>query len=242
MAREKKVIYEPPQKAPVYIITFSTLAALLLAFFVVLISMGSVRDDTLLDEGQGGGWSFLESFKAGFGGTKSFGEGRTNYYHSIDNPEKDAEGRTIDAKGERARRALKQLASVGAMQPSPFNPEKAEFALTDIRFEADETTINETGRQFLKDFCTGLQQDRSSGQVKLCVLCITGRSRSSQKDWLIAARRAKAVEDIMTFYLPAGDKWTVYSWATGPEGIWLGEDQTLNVEPKVLIAILRSGR
>ena len=238
MSRERKVIIEMPAKAPVYIITFSTLAALLLAFFVVLLSLGNVRDDTLMDEGEGGGWSFLESFKAGFGAGKNLGSG-SSYYYAVANPEDDVDGRTVDAKGERVRRLLKKVESFGAAVPSPIAAEQVNFALTDIHFSGNEVTINTQAERFIKEFCAGLLQDENSGDVKLCVLCLDSSKQPREKELVLAARRARAVEDFLRANLPATGKWSIYSWGAGADSIWTAGDAIASTQPQVLIAILR---
>jgi hypothetical protein len=242
MSRERKVIVESPAKAPVYIITFSTLAALLLAFFVVLLSLGNVRDETLMDEGKGGGWSFLESFKAGFGANK-FGVG-SSYYYAVANPEDDANDRTVDASGERVRRTLKKLVSFGAVAPSPIAAERVNFALTDIHFSGDQITLDAQARRFLKDFCAGLLLDESPADVKLCVLCLSSGPDTSgqEKEMLLAAKRAKAVEDCLKGNLPAGGKWTTYSWGAGADSMWTAGENIVSAQEQVLIAILRNDR
>lgn len=240
MKRGNQPSEDDGQKAPAYIVTFTTLTALLLAFFVVLVSMGTIRDDTLLDEGEGGGWSFLESFKSGFGASKKLDEGRA-YYYGVENPEEDDDGRTIDAASERVRRILKKASSFGDVEPSPITAEKVNFALTDIRFAGDEVAINSQAERFIREFCAGLLQDESPGDVKLCVLCLSSSGQSRDKALVLAARRAKAVEDCLRANLPDTGKWSIYSWGAGADSIWTAGDTTVSTEPQVLIAILRGG-
>ncbi len=238
MSRERKVIVESSPKAPVYIITFSTLAALLLAFFVVLLSLGSVRDETLMDEGKGGGWSFIESFKAGFGAGKNIDTG-SSYYYSVENPEKDTDDKTVDARSERVRRILSRIESFSSTMPSPIAAEKVNFALTDIQFSSEEVSLNAEGEQFLREFCAGLVRDESTAKVKLCVLCIGGSGKEGEKEMVLAAKRARAVEEFLRANLPATGKWATYSWGAGPDSTWIAADAIASTQPQVLIAILR---
>lgn len=231
---------EDSAKAPAYIVTFTTLTALLLAFFVVLVSMGTIRDETLLDEGEGGGWSFLESFQAGFGGKRNMGGGSPNYYYSINDPEDDTEGRTIDARSERVKRTVKKITSYGAAVPSPITAGKTDFVLTDIQFSGEAITINEHAERFLRQFCTGLQQDQSPEEVRLCVMCVGSNRQPRDKEWALSAKRGKAVEDFLRANLPGTGKWSMYSWGTGPGSTWSDGDKTVSAQPQVLIAILRN--
>ncbi len=241
MRKQNRQVEEGGPKAPAYIVTFTTLIALLLAFFVVLVSMGHVRDETLLDEGEGGGWSLLESFQAGFAGGKRLGSGTASYYHPINGPEDDAEGRTLDASSERTRRILKKIVSSGTAVPSPLTAERVDFALTDIHFSGDQVTLNEQAERFLKEFCTGLQQDESQAGVKLCVLCLGSSGQPQEKELVLAAKRARAVEDYLRASLPATGKWSTYSWGAGPDSTWTAGDKLVSTQPQVLIAILRNG-
>ncbi len=240
MKRGNHTIEDDTPKAPAYIVTFTTLTALLLAFFVVLVSMGTIRDDTLLDEGEGGGWSFLESFKSGFGASKKLDVGSA-YYYAVENPEEDDDGRTLDAASERVRRILKKAASFGDVAPSPITAEKVNFALTDIHFTGYEVAISAQAERFLKEFCSSLLLDESPANVRLCVLCLGNRDQPREKELVLAARRAKAVEDFLRANLPETGKWSMYSWGTGAESIWTAGDTTVSTQPQVLIAILRSG-
>ena len=240
MNRGNRPSEEDGPKAPAYIVTFTTLTALLLAFFVVLVSMGTIRDDTLLDEGEGGGWSFVESFKSGFGASRKLAEGRA-YYYAIENPEEDDDGRTIDVASERVRRILKKAESYGAVKPSPITAQKVNFALTDIHFTGDDVTINSQAERFIREFCAGLLQDESAGEVKLCVLCLGRSGKSKEKEIVLAAKRAKAVEEYLRANLPDTGKWSVYSWGAEADSIWTAGDTTVSNQQQVLIAILRGG-
>lgn len=238
MNRGNRIIEDDAPKAPAYIVTFTTLTALLLAFFVVLVSMGTIRDDTLLDEGEGGGWSFLESFKAGFGASRKLDTGSA-YYYAVENPEEDEDGRTLDASSERVRRILRKAASFGTVTRSPMTAEKVNFALTDIHFTSDEVTINKEAERFLREFCASVMLDESPAKVKLCVLCLGSNDKSGEKELVLAAKRARAVEDFLRDNLPDTGKWSMYSWGASTESIWTAEETIVSTQPQVLIAILR---
>jgi outer membrane protein OmpA-like peptidoglycan-associated protein len=149
--------------------------------------------------------------------------------------------KTIDAASERVRRTLKKAASFGNVEPSPITAEKVNFALTDIHFAGDEVAINSQAERFIREFCAGLLQDESSGDVKLCVLCLSSSGQLRDNALALAARRAKAVEDCLRANLPDTGKWSIYSWGAGADSIWTAGDTTVSTEPQVLIAILRGG-
>ena len=97
---------------PLWIITFSDMTTNLLTFFVLLLSMGHIRDDTLFDDGQRMSMLFLESVKAGFGFRQSTDFDHPKVKYSIDQPDQ-TEGITKDAREEQTRRLFENLRRSG---------------------------------------------------------------------------------------------------------------------------------
>jgi hypothetical protein len=56
---------------------------------------------------------------------------------------------------------------------------------------------------------------------------------------VLAAKRARAVEEFLRANLPATGKWATYSWGAGPDSTWIAADAIASTQPQVLIAILR---
>ena len=235
--RKTHRIEEKPASAPAYIVTFSTLVTLLLAFFVVLVSMGTTQDDTLFDQGYK--WEFLESFKKGFGVRQSIDLGNIGNRYAISDPDKLFEGRTTDAKTERLRRITKKLSRSMNITPSPIAAKKTDFSVTDIHFSPGDAVLNEPAKGFLSEFCMDLQQVPDRGDVKLCILGLAGDEKTEKEQWIVSARRAQAVADFLQDTFPKGSGWPVYAWGAGPGGDWVVQDSPVSGQSQILIAVLR---
>lgn len=235
MKSENHVTEEGNPKAPLYIITFSTLVTLLLAFFVVLVSMGTVQDSTLFDIG-----SAIELVKKGFGVSEKFDFGSTKILHPTGDANEPSDGRCIDANGERIRRIMKVLAQHTTMMPSQIVGKKANFIVTAIRFAPGESTLNEEAKRFLARFCMDLQQSPDSKASSIYVLGLAGQKASAEDQWILSARRAHTAAEVIRDALPDTARWSVYSWGAGPGGQWVKQDRFASEDSQILIAVLAS--
>ena len=95
----------------------------LLTFFVLLLSMGHVRDESLFDEGQGMSLLFLESVKAGFGFKNATDFDYSKIKYTIDQPDQ-SQGITKDAREEQTRRLFKTLRQSMQTMPSQLNGDR----------------------------------------------------------------------------------------------------------------------
>jgi outer membrane protein OmpA-like peptidoglycan-associated protein len=235
--RKKHKIEENAPKAPLYIVTFSTLTTLLLAFFVVLVSMGTTQDETLLDQGYKEG--FWVPFQIGFGVRQKFSFDNIAYKHAIRDPNESTEERTIDANTERLRRIVKKLSQTMNISPSPITSEKTDFSVTDIHFSPGDAVLNEPARQFLSKFCINLQQVPNTIGIKLCVLGLASDGKTEKEQYILSAKRAQAVAAFLQVTLPSELKWPIYSWGGGAGGDWVGQNSPISEQSHICIAILR---
>ncbi len=240
-------VEEPAPKAPGYIVTFSTLVTLLLAFFVVLNSLGPVRDETLLDTGYKGQFAELfASFKKGFGIRQKFVDfGNYGNKFAISEPDSsfdETSERTIDASRERLGRIIKKIRGSANVSHSPMEAEKTDFSVTDIRFSPGEAVLDESGKQFLREFCLELRRNPPPEAIKFYVLGLSADQTSEKEQWIISARRAQAVADFMANTLPSWLNWPVYCWGAGSGGEWVAQRSPVYKQSQILIAVLRADK
>ena len=103
---------------PIWIITFSDMTTNLLTFFVLLLSMGHVRDDSLFDRGPGNG-TVVPGIRQGRLRVRKqvdFEHPKTKY--TVDQPERP-EGITKNAREERREGSSRPCAS--PWRPRPRN-------------------------------------------------------------------------------------------------------------------------
>jgi len=241
-----QVVEEKGLSAPAYLVTFTALVTLLMLFFITLLSFASVQDEGFPGKGR-----YTESRESFFRAIRTLGLGmfyskkqgpdfgsvKPKYF--ITTPDKQFEGRTIDAKGERVRQTFQAVSRSMKTMPSQIVAERTNFSVTNIRFPAGDATLNEPARRFLTKFCSDLQQDPDSKAVRLYVLGLAGDEASEKEQWLLSARRAQAAADFLQDILPSRANWPVYSWGAGPGGDWVARDSPISGQSQILIAVLR---
>jgi len=246
LSRKNQVIEEKGCGAPAYLVTFSALVTLLMLFFVLLLTLANVQDEGILGKGRYAETqeSFLRSIKTfGLGvlsngkTTPDFGNIKVKYF--ISNPDKQVEGRTIDAGEEGLRRVFKDVSRSAKTMPSQIVAQKTNFSVTNISFSPDDSQLNESAKKFLTQFAVNLQQDTDSGEAKLYVLGLARDERTEKRQWILSARRAQAVADFLQHLLPSQLQCPVYSWGAGPGGCWVTRDSPVSKQSQILIAVLR---
>jgi hypothetical protein len=118
----------------------------LLTFFVLLLSMGQMRDETLYDRGQA--LTYLESVKRGFGFRETLDFGYIKIKHHISDGSDLLEGRTIDAREEDIRRIFAKLNQRLKETYSPIIAPDTSFLVTGIHFGQGQASLNEHAQSF----------------------------------------------------------------------------------------------
>ena len=247
MSHKRQVIEEKRGGAPAYLVTFSALVTLLMLFFALLLTMTTTQGGGGLGKGRYAATqeSFLRSIRTfGLGvlyrrkTTPDFGNIKIKYF--ISNPDKQFEGRTIDAKEENIRRLFKKVTQSTKSTPSQIVAETTKFSITDIHFPTGDATLNDSAKKFLTQFTLDLQQDSNAREIKLYVLGLASEEMTEKKQWIVSARRAQAVSDFLNDALPSESQWPVYSWGAGPGGYWVSHDGLISKQSQILIAVLRT--
>jgi outer membrane protein OmpA-like peptidoglycan-associated protein len=243
LKRQKQTTESVGPKVPAYIVTFSDMTTLLLTFFVMLLTLAKVQDPELYNIGRD---SFIKSMRElGIGmlynkkRAPEFGYVKIKYF--IENPDKFFLGRSINAKEEEIRRVFKDVSRSMKTLPSQIVAQKTNFSITNIRFPPGNAALNEPAKRFLTEFCSHLQQDSDSRPIKLYVLGLAGDEATETQQWMLSAKRAKAVADFLQDSLSSMSNWSVYSWGAGFGGEWVGENSPISEKSHILIAVLRAG-
>lgn len=256
MKERKQGPVEEKAKVPAYIVTFSDMVTLLLTFFVLLLSLANVQDPELFNQGRD---SFFESIRyCGLGnllgGKPSVDLGAPKTKHRTTEPE-ISEDRTIDEYREKLRRVFEHLNQTMTTLPSQVIGQHLDFSITNIRFESGQASLNDQARQSLAQYCIDLQQNLTAQTCMLYVLGLAGDEASEKNQWMLSARRAQAVAQVLQEQLAQGPQgrvaaaaptdssaWKVLWWGAGPGGNWAGQDRPDPGQSQILIAVLRSGR
>ncbi len=270
MKNQRRAAEEGPPKVPGYIVTYSDMVTLLLTFFVMLMSLASMQDPELFDQGRG---AFVESVRAlGLGmlqGQKpspDFGNKKPKYF--ISQPD-ELYGRTVDAKEEEIRRLFSKVNRLMTTMPSQIVSQRTDFSVTNIRFPQGDAILGELARRSLTEFCADLQENSDfvagvdprggvpplqSTAGTLYVLGLAADQETEKQQWILSAQRAQAVADFLQGTLSVGSQsqepdgrpgsaptWRIFWWGAGPGGDWVGRDSPISKQSQVLIAVLKAG-
>lgn len=242
MRRQKKTSEQGGPNVPAYIVTFSDMVTLLLTFFVMLLSLAEMQDDKLVDKGRASFVYAIRSLGIGLLGgkkiTPDFEHEKIMYF--IDEPDEQAEGRTIDAREEEIRRIFKKVVRSMKTVRSQIVAEKTDFSVTDIRFASGDSVLNEEAKAWLKKFSRDLRQNSDSHDIMLYVLGLAPDEPTERQQWTVSAQRAQAVAEFLRQLQRADYKQPVYCWGAGPGGQWVEQYGSVSAQSQILIAVLRA--
>ncbi len=240
---------EKGESAPLWIISFADMISLLMAFFVMLLTMANTRSGKLCNPGEGVFERTVFGFKSsisGFGLPELFGTanepdsfeyGKSHYNLAGDSNEPGQ--RVIDAREENVRRLYNQLQNTiktSARRERAGNP---TFVTTPIVFQEGQAVLDDSARQFLTQFVLNLAE-AAKAPAGLYVIGLAREKLPEQQKWLLSVRRAEATGDFIKDTLPAGKTAPVYCWGTGPESRWTSQDEIGTKQPQILIMVLQA--
>lgn len=230
---------------PLWIITFSDMTTNLLTFFVLLLSMGHIRDDTLFDDGKRLAMMFLDSVKTGFGIQTPTNFEHPKIKYTIDQPE-IPRGITKDAREEQRRRLFETLRRSMQTQPSQLKGDRVEFSVASVRFLPGQAVLDEGSEQWLSRFCLNVRQNLEPANNMLYVVGLPEKGVAGPQAQMLAARRAHAAADFLRRNLLSSSQragsapWRVFWWGAGPGASWAGQDSALPGQPQILIAAIKT--
>lgn len=238
----KKFQQESPPLVPAYIVTFSDMVTLLLTFFVLLLSMADKQSPEIFGEGKKAFVEHINSFGLGMLMGKKvspeFKQAKNKY--NVSKADEDPAVRTIDAKKENRKRMFEKIAESMKTLPSKIVARNTNFTTASITFKPGQKTLDADAKKFLKKFAENLQQNSSSGNIKLYVLGLANQETASKDQWILSALRADAVASFLSGIIPSNLQWPVYSWGAGPGGVWITPDSPVAEQSQIMIAVLRA--
>ncbi len=245
MSKKQHHEEESGEKVPIWIISFADMITLLLSFFVMLQTMATRRDDKLFSIAQD---SFRRSL-AGFGiPDLIFGkQSATDFnYRKIKYPSLEADpnrvnrGRVINSEDDAIRLAFSQMKKTMESKVSQAAEVTLQVINTPLRFDGGSDQLLDVDQQYLNDMAVNLQQSLGSQVVKIYV--IGNSTQSHKEDWMLAARRATAVERILRRLLArqlqgGGGGWELVSAGAGPQASLPGTSGAIS-KPLITLTIV----
>ena len=248
--KKPKTIEDDSPGTPAWIVSFSDMVTLLLAFFVLLQTFAKERDPALFYQGQG---SFRRAI-AGMGIPDwLFGrQDRPQYEHSTTrhpapSDEKDpTKMRVLNARDEEVRRRFQQIRENLQHQITDVTEEIVSVEATPIRFSGTATTLRAVDEQYLQRFAREVRQNVTAEEVSIYVIGLARDAAPGRTQWLVSAERAKAADralrDALKPVLGAGG-WRLHSWGAASGEQWCQRLRLGTVAPQtaILIAVMAVG-
>jgi len=208
-------------KTPAWIVSFTDMITLLLAFFVMLQSFAKDQDPELFAIGRGS----LRRAIAGlgvpdwlFGKPRSIGAEAPKKKNPTEESNKKTRQRVIDPEDERIREVFRDLKQLLETRTSDTAMRPINIILTPIRFERSSATLDARAKEYLADLAVSFRQNVHPENVTICVIGSAADQPAGRSQWIVSARRAKAAEDFLRRALSnAGTdrRWRMHSWGEG---------------------------
>jgi len=255
--KKQPVPEEQGEKAPLWIISFADMISLLMAFFVMLLTMATTKSGLIANEGEGIFEATIYGFKRsidGYGVPTLFGGKPSQFgtpsealyfdshktYYPI-NGGNETDSRTIDASEERMRRVFNKIGQNAKTYKSDLQWGQPDFVVTPITFNQGQSVLNEPAKQFLSKWTSDLQESGAQ-KLKLYVVGLACEEKNEKQQWIISAKRAQAVADFIVSKLPAGNRFSVFSWGVGSAGNWVAQDSSFSAKSPIFIGVVRDNQ
>lgn len=246
MTRPKKnVEQEEPQGVPAWIVSFSDMVTLLLAFFVLLQSFAKEPTPELFYAGR-------NSFKRAVSGMglpswllgqkpKPRQQNHINKHESEPDEDPLSRNKILDADDAKIREIFDKLSRDNDSQSSDLNQELISAVATPIRFSAGRNKLSPAAKRYLDERVTELKQNLTGQSVRINIIGLAVDGGSTAEKLYASARRAGTVEQYLRGKLSDelnDSKWEIASWGSGSSDEWTASYGHRPKDASIIIAVM----
>ncbi|HET6427278.1 MAG TPA: flagellar motor protein MotB [Phycisphaerae bacterium] len=236
------------QEVPVWIVSFSDMVTLLLAFFVLLQAFAKIRDPELFFQGQGSFRKALKNF-----GLPAWMLGRENRpareYAAVrytTEPAEDVKPKNdlIDGEMERIQEVFARLKRAMDVQATDPTDRLVGVMTPDLRFAGGRAELDEASRAVLRRYALDLQAGDGPGRRRVVVVGLADGSGPSAETWRLSALRAQVVAEFLSGELGAdgrSGRWRIESWGTGTGERWCRDNGLKPGQTHVALVLMETG-
>lgn len=217
----KPVQEDSGPETPAWIVSFTDMITLLLAFFVLLQAFATEQDLELFRRGQG---AFIRSI-AGFGipdllfGKPQLLSGPTQKkrYPTKENDDKKNTERVIDPTDAQIREAFDRIKRVIETRTFDRVIDVTNVESTQVSFAPGSASLNPSARKDLRRRAVRYARDLDPKRKTICIIASAPDKPAGKDRWKLSALRAQVVSGFMRGVLSGASPqdWTLTPMGTG---------------------------
>jgi len=243
----RKRSQDEPQEVPVWIVSFTDMITLLLAFFVLLQAFAKEQSPELFFIGQG-------SFKRAINGLglpnwmlghkeqveRSYEQPR----HPAPEQSEPSYSRVIDAEDEKIRQMFAEIAMSFDTRSEEHKEQRIGLFPTRFRFAAGGDELTAEARSELSKLASNIRDAVGNRRIRIYVVALAQDGDEARQRTMLSARRARAVRDFVRQCLPHAlqEQYEFVAVGDGTGGDWCKALKVGPGESQAFLAVVEEGR
>jgi flagellar motor protein MotB len=248
--RQKTSPEEEAHETPAWIVSFTDMITLLLAFFIMLQTLAALRDPEMFHMGR-------DSFNRAIAGLGIpdwlFGKPdgpRFDYtkrkYTSREDRHELPRNRVIDEEDARIRGAFAELREQTRTRASDVTAGLADKRIAPITFAPGTANLRKSAKDYLSHLAINLKQNLpAQTPVTVYVIGLGPDGETERSQWSLSARRGKRVQSFLEKSCAdevVTGRLRFLSWGIGPGDKWQGKIGRIPDTSHVVVVITEEGR